>query len=78
MVVSELIEILKHADKYRRVILQKDPEGNGYAPLSHHWPGSYNNGEAALDELTPEDVSDGFTPADVKPGDPAIFLVPDR
>ena len=41
MKVSELIEILQKHDPDREVILQKDPEGNGYSPLCKANTGAY-------------------------------------
>ena len=72
--------LMQHPD--REVVLQKDPEGNGYSPLSDFWTGAYLPkttwyGEAGLEELTPELKEQGFSEEDVIiNGIKAIFLVP--
>jgi len=60
MTVKELIEQLKKEDPDRLVIMAKDPEGNGYSPLSDFWSGAYR-------AETTEDVIDGV---------PALILTP--
>jgi len=82
MKVSDLIEMLHRHDPDREVILQKDAEGNDYSPLEELWIGAYRpettwSGEAGLDELTDQDISDGYSKDDViEDGQKALFLVP--
>jgi hypothetical protein len=82
MKVKELIEKLKAEDPNAEVICQKDPEGNGYSPLSDWWQGAYRadstwSGEAGLEALTDDDRREGYTEEDViEDGVRAIFLTP--
>lgn len=82
MTVKELIQELQKENPNRLVVCQKDPEGNGYSPLSSWWTGDYRAetewyGEAGLEKLTPEDLKAGFTEEDIIfDGVPALFLVP--
>jgi hypothetical protein len=45
---KELIEILSAQDPEADVILQKDPEGNGYSPLSGADPNAVYDAEEAI------------------------------
>lgn len=86
MTVRELIaELRKVKDKDRIVVLQRDPEGNGYGPLD----GTDDNamwweeeGEIGKQKLTKADKADGFCEDDVlEPDDgivPALVLWPSR
>jgi len=82
MIVKELIERLQQEDPDRLVVCQKDPEGNGYAPLDTLWTGAYRAqsrgmAKAGLEKLTAADRRDGFTKEDViRGGVPALFLMP--
>lgn len=82
MTIKELIEALQKEDPERLVVCQKDPEGNGYSPLSEWWTGAYRaettwSGEAGLEKLTAEDEKSGYGQEDViKDGVKALFLVP--
>ena len=81
MTVSELIARLNLIDGDRQVIMQSDAEGNNYSPLSDFWLGAYAAdttwfGEAGLEELTAEDIEQGYTDDDVIDGQPAVFLTP--
>lgn len=83
MKVSELKELLNQFDDDALVALAKDAEGNDYSPLSSAWSGVYvggeESGQAYLQELTTEDIEQGFTEEDVcldDDGIRAIFLHP--
>jgi len=81
MTVKELIEQLKKEDPDRLVIMAKDPEGNGYSPLSDFWSGAYRAettwfGEVGLESLTDEYRKQGYTEEDVIDGVPALILTP--
>ncbi len=81
MKVKELLEILSTVDPERLVIMAKDPEGNGYSPLSSYWEGAYVadttwSGEVGLETLTEEDRKQGYSEEDVKEGVKAIILTP--
>lgn len=80
--VGELIQLLQEVDPDRVVIISKDAEGNMYSPFSNIYTGAYEPstpwyGEVGLDELTDEDVMDGFTEEDVMiDGTPALVICP--
>jgi len=77
MRVKDLVKQLSKLDQNKIVICQSDPEGNNFSPLYSIWEGAYKNGEAGIDELTDEDLENGYTDEDViKNGKKAIFLVP--
>lgn len=82
MTKKELIDIIQEYPDDTPIIIQKDPEGNGFYPLSDYWFGSYKPikpwyGDAGLLTLTPELKDQGYTEEDVlEEGKPAIFLVP--
>ncbi len=82
MTVRELIELLQDEDPDALVVVQKDPDGNGYSPLNDIWEGGYvaeNNwsGEAYLLELTQHDRKAGYTEEDVREdATKAVFLCP--
>lgn len=81
MKVGELIKKLESFDKDRIVIMQKDSEGNGYSPLEGLWSGSYEeestwSGYMGLEELTEEDIKDGYGDGDVVDGQKAVCLYP--
>lgn len=66
MKVSELIAELKKLDPDRIVILQKDPEGNGYSELASTYQGLWD-----------DDFGDAWTDAKQMAGlDDAVVLVP--
>lgn len=59
MKIKELIEILSEMNPELEVILQKDPEGNGYSPLAgaevgEYLPTSTYSGES----IHPDDLGD--------------------
>jgi len=85
MTVKELIEQLQKEDPERLVVMAKDPEGNGYSPLSDFWTGAYKAettwygevGAESIDDFTEEDLKAGFGEGDViSDGVPAIILTP--
>lgn len=79
LTVKELIEQLARLDPDAVVIMQRDPEGNGYAPCS----GAEGNGawnikdrEYGYAALTPELESQGYSEEDVMTGVPAVVIWP--
>jgi len=77
--VKELIELLQGFDPNALVIMQRDPEGNGYAPLS----GAEDNGawdardrEYGYANLTEELQQRGYSEEDCIDGAPAVVLWP--
>jgi hypothetical protein len=80
MTVQELIAELQQLSPEALVVLQRDPEGNGYAPMSYCWSGAYEDeyGQAGLSELTDEDRAAGYSELDVVRGKPAIIFCPVR
>jgi hypothetical protein len=72
MKIKELIKYLQDFNEpERRVILQKDAEGNGYSPLygcelSGYVEENSYSGYTCLEELTPEDIAQGYTEEDVE------------
>ncbi len=78
MTVRDLIQQLQTLDGSSLVVLSRDEEGNGFAPLRVvDECMKYKDGETGLEELTAEDVGAGFTDDDVmRGGDKAIVLYP--
>ena len=83
MTIKELITELQAIENQDRlVIIQRDPEGNGYMPLTGVWatanysPYSPSQGEAGIEKLTPELRSNGYSEEDVNDGTPAVVLQP--
>jgi hypothetical protein len=79
MKVKELIEMLQEFNPDSVVIMQRDPEGNGYAPLS----GAEDNGawnkkdrEYGYATLTEELEEQGYSEEDCIDGEPAVVLWP--
>jgi hypothetical protein len=66
MTVREAIAELQQEDPDRVLVLQKDPEGNGYSPLLEFWTGTFVESE---NEAYPEAERP-------RPGVPALFLAP--
>jgi hypothetical protein len=80
MTVEELIKLLQTFDPNSLVIMQRDPEGNGYSPLA----GAEDNGAWDSDEgeygyaqLTPKLKQSGYSTVDCVQGVPAVVLYPD-
>tara|TARA_Y100000817_G_C16743742_1_gene493699 strand:- start:159 stop:386 length:228 start_codon:yes stop_codon:yes gene_type:complete len=48
MKVKDLKEILSHMDDDLEIVMARDPEGNGYAPLYSYWVGNYLAEEGAV------------------------------
>jgi hypothetical protein len=73
MTVKELIKKLqKIEDQDRIVILQKDPEGNGFYPLSDIDDNSvydFDNETVHIEKLTPNLIEEGFSEEDLAPDD---------
>lgn len=63
MKVKELIKILQSEDPELEVMLQRDPEGNGYSPLYGWWTGSFDKTWSEAGEEHEYD-------------NPTLFLVP--
>lgn len=76
MTVSELMAQLRSVDPNRLVIAACDAEGNGYSQIHFMWECTYEDGEVHHEALTDELRQCGYTEADVKPGAPAVCLVP--
>ena len=85
MKVKDLIEVLKTADPERIVILQRDPEGNGYAQLDQveidnavYQPSREESEAIKLERLTEKLADEGYTEEDVlkEGGQKCIVLVP--
>lgn len=80
MTVKELIALLSALDPDRIVILQRDPEGNGYAPLDgvdDNTVWQAEDSEARVQTLTSELKARGFTLEDVGDGVPSVILYPE-
>ena len=82
MNVKELIEALKQEDPNRLVVMSKDSEGNRFSPLAEVATSAYKAettwcGEIGLEELTEEDIKQGYADEDVvEDGVPALVLWP--
>jgi len=79
MKVRDLISMLASADLDREVILSTDSEGNSYKPLDGGYNGAYDpfKREVGLDELSSQDIEDGYSNEDVLiNGVPALILYP--
>ncbi|MCK5616483.1 hypothetical protein KAR91_82235 [Candidatus Pacearchaeota archaeon] len=75
------LQKMSDSDLERLIVMQKDPEGNGYAQLDDLSFASYSEEdcEIGLDKLTPELQKQGFSDEDILiNGIPAIVLEPDR
>jgi hypothetical protein len=60
MTVAELIEVLQGLDPDRKVILQKDAEGNGFSPFGDWYEALYRAESTWSGEvLHPQDIEDG-------------------
>lgn len=53
MTVSELIKILQDFDGNLKVVMSRDPEGNGHMPVDYASKGNFQPGEFMDD---PEDI----------------------
>jgi hypothetical protein len=79
LTVKELIAQLALLDPDAVVIMQRDPEGNGYAPCSGaDGNGSWdkNEGEYGYATLTPELERQGYSEEDIISGVPAVVIWP--
>lgn len=82
MTVRELMGELAKYPPDSLVVCQRDPEGNGYSPLSDvsadgYVPDSTYSGDRYLLALTPELRKQGYTAEDVRAdAQPAVFLCP--
>ena len=81
MTVQELIDELKKVkNKKRIVILQKDPEGNGFSPaddgVDSNAVWDEENEEIGKEKLTAADRKAGLSVDDVRDGEPAVVLWP--
>ena len=79
MKVKELVELLQTFDPNALVILQRDPEGNGYAPLSGaEAGGAWDNQEREYGyaQLTEALKARGYEQEDCIEGEPAVVLWP--
>lgn len=55
MTVTQLIKRLSKLNPDAQIILQRDPEGNGYSPISCAEKGYYLNGDVYSASWTPGD-----------------------
>jgi hypothetical protein len=81
MTVQELIALLQDQDQDRIVVMSKDGEGNCYSPFDGVSTCSYRAettwyGEIGLEELTEENIEDGYDEDDVVDGEKALCLWP--
>jgi len=79
MTVRELIEELSKVDPDRIVVLQIDPEGNGYNPADGVDDNcGYKDGEVKKEHLRTADRKAGFTDEDLCDPDakPCVVLYP--
>ena len=79
MTVNELIELLQTFDPRALVIMQRDPEGNGYSPLSgaeDNGAWDHEEGEYGYAKLTLDLEEQGFSQEDCIQGQPAVVLYP--
>lgn len=77
--VKELIEQLSRLDPEAVVIMQRDPEGNRYAPCSGaEGSGAWDQYQCAYGyaELTEELREQGYSEQDTIRGQPAIVIYP--
>ena len=56
MRIKDLIEQLQKEDPNRRVIMQRDPEGNGYSPLAKIWRGGFKDYEWTGDDKAGKNI----------------------
>lgn len=85
MKVKELIKLLQKEDPNALVVCQRDPEGNGYSPLSSveggdnqgYAPESTWSGDRCFLKLTEELEESGYSEEDCNSeAKKAVFLVP--
>ena len=79
MTTAKLIKLLQEADPEgtRKIILQRDQEGNGYEDCYGVWAAIQDrHGDIGMESLTAADIADGFTKADVKKGKKVLVLQP--
>lgn len=80
MTVWELIEKLnKVEDQTRIVVISRDPEGNGFVPVSEFMEldnACFQDEHVFLQELTEELEDLGFNEEDVREGEACIVLSP--
>lgn len=79
LTVKKLIDQLSGLDPDAVVIMQRDPEGNGYAPCSGaEGNGAWDNKEREYGyaKITPELEKQGFAEEDVISGVPAVVIWP--
>lgn len=76
--VKDLITILKSIEnKDRVIILSRDEEGNGFAPLAELWASAYKDGDVGIEELTQKLEEQGYSEEDViKNGQPCVVFWP--
>lgn len=80
MTVKELMATLSTLDQDAVVIMQKDPEGNGYSPCSGiGGNGAWNKSdhEYGYATLTANLEKSGFTKEDIVNGVPAVVMWPE-
>jgi len=81
MKVKELIESLKKLDPELEVILQRDPEGNGYSPLNDVdgedvFFGQVDGGMVLSAQDLAEEIENGYLDEDDGTFEPCVVLFP--
>jgi len=79
LTVKELIAQLAELDPEAVVIMQRDPEGNGYSPCSGaegDWAWDDLEHEVGYATLTPELEKAGYSQDDIVAGVPAVVIYP--
>lgn len=75
--VASLVRILSELDQHRVVVLQRDPEGNGYGLMYDFWYGAMDSsGNVGLDELDETAKLSGYNEEDLVQGTPVLVLTP--
>ena len=77
MLVKDLIEVLENMDPDLLVIIARDPEGNGYAPMGDYSVGVFDskNDEFAEDDID-EDWSEDEDDESITIGKSCVVLWP--
>lgn len=76
--MRELIEELKQMDPERVVAMSRDSEGNSFALVAEVATAAYKDGDIGLEELTPEEIKEGYSESDVlEGGEKAVVLWPE-
>lgn len=77
--VKKLISLLQMEDPSRIIVLSTERDGGRFNVLHTVYPAAYDptHREIGLEDLTKEDIAQGFTTEDTLPdGRPALILTP--